>query len=84
MHVRGSRRSAPQILFVGGRMSAADHPFTRFAALTAFGELALLRLDAELCPACGSVNKQFRDEISRREHEITGLCQACQDKAKTL
>ena len=22
----------------------------------------------------------FRDEISRREHQISGMCQACQDK----
>ena len=33
------------------------------------------------CPFCGcKVNKdEFRDELSRKEFEISGLCQACQD-----
>ena len=33
------------------------------------------------CPFSGcKVNKdEFRDELSRKEFEISGLCQACQD-----
>ncbi len=33
------------------------------------------------CPLCGcKVDKdEFRDELSRKEFEISGLCQACQD-----
>jgi len=37
--------------------------------------------DSHLCPCCGcDVNKEaFRDDISRREFEISGMCQQCQD-----
>ena len=35
-----------------------------------------------LCPFCElPVDKmQFRDELSRKEFRISGLCQACQDR----
>jgi len=34
------------------------------------------------CPFCRSVitEKSFRDELSKREFKISGLCQVCQDK----
>jgi len=34
------------------------------------------------CPLCGADIdlKSFRDELSRREFKISGLCQACMDK----
>lgn len=35
------------------------------------------------CPFCGKAihpNQEFRDEISKREYKISGLCQDCQDK----
>ena len=34
------------------------------------------------CPACdGKIDlSSFRDAISKREFEISGLCQKCQDK----
>lgn len=37
--------------------------------------------DMCLCPNCGvGVSEtDFRDELSRREWAITGLCQVCQD-----
>lgn len=38
--------------------------------------------EAGNCPICKAVihpNKEFRDELSRREYEICGLCQKCQD-----
>ena len=34
------------------------------------------------CPSCGKefdVTEEFRNEISMREFEISGLCQKCQD-----
>jgi hypothetical protein len=53
----------------------------RFAAIVAFGKEAGKRLDKELCPRCGKQPKDdFRDDVSRREYAITGLCQPCQDK----
>jgi hypothetical protein len=52
----------------------------RFAAIVAFGKKAAERLDQELCPRCGKPPKNdFRDDVSRREFAITGLCQSCQD-----
>lgn len=34
-----------------------------------------------ICPFCGKeVNQEeFKDELSRKEFEISGLCQNCQD-----
>jgi hypothetical protein len=29
---------------------------------------------------CGKPVGEFRDALSRKEHAISGLCQACQDK----
>jgi hypothetical protein len=52
----------------------------RFAAIVAFGKRAGDRLDRGLCPRCGKPAKEdFRDDVSRREYLITGLCQSCQD-----
>lgn len=33
------------------------------------------------CPICGiKINMiEFRDELSKKEYEISGLCQRCQD-----
>jgi len=35
-----------------------------------------------LCPFCKKPIKgeDFRDELSRKEYKISGLCQECQDK----
>jgi len=34
------------------------------------------------CPFCKELvnDADFRDELSRKDHKITGLCQKCQDK----
>ena len=32
-----------------------------------------------LCPFCGEERGEYRDEESRKESEISGLCQSCQD-----
>jgi hypothetical protein len=29
---------------------------------------------------CGKPATEFRDEVSRREYAITGMCQKCQDR----
>lgn len=51
--------------------------------MKAFGfdkELKLVELG--LCPFCKQKveARDFRDETSRREHGISGLCQPCQDE----
>jgi len=33
-----------------------------------------------LCANCGKIANDFKDEISEREYEISGLCQQCQDE----
>lgn len=41
------------------------------------------KVDDSKCPFCGKVihpNAEFRDDISRREFNLSGLCQGCQDK----
>lgn len=41
------------------------------------------RKQSGFCPFCSQpvCFEEFRDEKSRREYRISGLCQACQDKA---
>jgi hypothetical protein len=39
-------------------------------------------VEAGKCPFCGKSVKweDFKDEISKREYRISGICQECQDK----
>lgn len=39
----------------------------------------LARIDAGKCPTCGGAIGEFRDDLSRKEFGISGMCQACQD-----
>lgn len=32
------------------------------------------------CTTCGGLAIKFRDDLSRREHKISGMCQKCQDE----
>ena len=32
------------------------------------------------CALCGASATQFRDDLSRREFSISGMCQHCQDR----
>jgi len=45
-----------------------------------FGE-EVRRAELGLCPLCSDPVKEedFRDELSRKEHNISGMCQKCQD-----
>ena len=47
-----------------------------------FGNEIMNRLNNHLCPMCGQKidESDFRDELSKREYEISGMCQQCQDK----
>jgi len=38
-------------------------------------------VEAGKCPFCGKIitDKEFRDELSKKEFRISGLCQSCQD-----
>lgn len=40
------------------------------------------RIKEGKCPFCGKridVENEFRDDLSRKEFQISGLCQSCQD-----
>jgi len=37
-----------------------------------------------VCPFCRETVGEFRDALCRREYEITGMCQACQDQHDAL
>lgn len=47
-----------------------------------FGSEIVERLHNHLCPICGQEidESDFRDELSKREYNISGMCQQCQDK----
>ena len=53
----------------------------RILQLAGFGE-GVKVVERGDCPLCKrKVNKdEFRDELSRKEFEISGLCQLCQDE----
>ena len=36
-------------------------------------------LQDNICVCCGSLAVSFRDELSRKEYGISGMCQECQD-----
>ena len=40
------------------------------------------RVNREVCPICEKKIRDgdFRDDLSRKEYSISGLCQECQDK----
>jgi hypothetical protein len=54
-----------------------QRPFTRIAAKAIGG---LHHLEAGRCPTCGHEIGPFRNQQSRREFEISGMCQWCQDQ----
>lgn len=48
-------------------------------SLDLFGRSRTLAMAGCACVTCGKSAENFRDEISRREYSISGMCQACQD-----
>lgn len=38
-------------------------------------------IESDTCVFCKDPNINFRNEISKREYRISGLCQNCQDNA---
>ncbi|NOQ37383.1 hypothetical protein GQ472_00715 [archaeon] len=37
------------------------------------------KIEDKICPICDAKIGRFRDELSKREYAISGLCQRCQD-----
>lgn len=36
-------------------------------------------IDEGRCPICHKIPCEFKDELSKKEYKISGLCQECQD-----
>ena len=48
-------------------------------SLNLYGRSRTIALASGQCVKCGEFNLEFRDELSRKEYGISGLCQCCQD-----
>ncbi|MAH49056.1 hypothetical protein CMI37_24730 [Candidatus Pacearchaeota archaeon] len=53
--------------------------FKEETAFRLFGRSRNLAIAGNQCVKCGAHNLEFRDELSRKEHGISGFCQSCQD-----
>jgi hypothetical protein len=42
-------------------------------------EVQVKAFEAGLCPFCNKEVGKFRNALSKKEYEISGLCQECQD-----
>ena len=60
-------------------MMNALEQFKEETAFRLFGRSRNLSIAGNQCVKCGEFNLEFRDEISRKEHGISGFCQSCQD-----
>ena len=45
-----------------------------------FGIAHSKAIQAQVCVKCGCEAKEFKDALSAREYQISGLCQQCQDQ----
>lgn len=58
-------------------MNAVDN-FKDVISLKLFGRSRTLAVAGGLCVSCGKPATDFRDDLSRKEFDISGLCQVCQ------
>lgn len=48
-----------------------------------FGHKRSTSIEGNTCVVCGKPAKEFKDELSRKEYSISGMCQDCQDATFT-
>tara|TARA_Y100001938_G_scaffold16711_1_gene20609 strand:- start:357 stop:548 length:192 start_codon:yes stop_codon:yes gene_type:complete len=53
--------------------------FKEETAFMLFGRSRTLAIAGKGCVKCGEPAVEFKDELSRKEYGISGLCQCCQD-----
>ena len=53
--------------------------FKEETAFSLFGRSRTLAIAGKGCVKCGEPATEFKDELSRKEYGISGLCQCCQD-----
>lgn len=58
-----------------------DELIARMEHLGPVAEGWVKNLQADKCPICGKEvdYSDFRDDLSRKEYDLTHMCQACQD-----
>ena len=49
-------------------------------AMQSFGRSRTICLAGSQCVKCGTYDLNFRDELSRKEYQLTVWCQSCQDE----
>jgi len=49
-------------------------------SIAMFGRARSICLANHECVTCGGPAMEFKDEVSKREYQISGTCQSCQDK----
>ena len=54
--------------------------FKEETAMRLFGRSRSLAIAGSGCVKCGQSAVDFRDELSRKEFNISGFCQKCQDE----
>lgn len=50
-----------------------------YTSMRIFGRSRLQSILDDVCLSCKHPANEFRDEVSRKEFSITGMCQKCQD-----
>ena len=48
-------------------------------SLILYGRTRKSSILRDVCVACGKPATEFKDELSKKEYTISGMCQACQD-----
>lgn len=48
-------------------------------SLRLFGRSRAASIKTDTCVTCGREAKEFKDELSKKEYSISGICQKCQD-----
>ena len=54
--------------------------FKEDTAMNLFGRSRMLAIAGKQCVKCGEQAIDFTDELSKKEHGISGFCQSCQDQ----
>ena len=55
-------------------------PFLEQLGMDIFGRSRELAKAGNQCISCGKPATEFRDDLSRKEYEISRLCSKCQDE----
>tara|TARA_Y100000310_G_scaffold289567_1_gene316058 strand:- start:853 stop:1062 length:210 start_codon:yes stop_codon:yes gene_type:complete len=65
-------------------MTTPDEPSSKNPRIDLFlsrltGKSREIQIASGLCMTCDGEAKEFKDDLSRKEYGISGMCQACQD-----